>query len=124
MRKPTSYNKGTPTHGSDRRDRHRPMAVYVSDTERAEIERRAELANRSCSDYLRSTALECAPQRQFDRRALLSIIHLHELLCRVELTLKQMLAEHPETTADGLYGLLARIPEAQQRLAEIVGDAR
>jgi hypothetical protein len=121
MMKSTTKTARARVERSNRRNRAKPFCVYVSDTERAEIESRAKLVNRSCSDYLRSAALECELHSQFDRRAHFSIIQLHAVFCQMEITLERLSAEHPETAGHLLRDIIAEILEAKRTLAEIVG---
>ena len=55
------------------RDRNRPLKVFVSERERAEIETRAEATGLSVSAYLRNLGLGFQPHSTLDQEAILAL---------------------------------------------------
>ena len=54
------------------RDRNRPLRVFVSDRERAEVETRAAATGLSVSAYLRNLGLGFQPHSTLDQKAILA----------------------------------------------------
>lgn len=75
------------------RDRKRPLRVVVSDDERAEIERRANLTGLSVSAYLRSTGLSHPIRSSLDYHAVRELARVAGDLGRLGGLLKLWLAE-------------------------------
>ena len=117
----------TPTRSTDRkrvpaaalRDTKRPIVVYVSEAERADIERRAEAKKCSLSDLLRSAALGAELGGRAEAGAVLALCDANAELERLGALLGRLRPEPAGEAADEapLRELLARLPEARRRLA-------
>ena len=59
------------------RDRNRPLKVFVSERERAEIETRAAAAGLSVSAYLRNLGLGFLPHSTLDHKAILALLKVN-----------------------------------------------
>ena len=59
------------------RDRNRPLKVFVSERERAEIETRAAATGLSVSAYLRNLGLGFQPHSTLDQEALLALLKVN-----------------------------------------------
>ncbi len=59
------------------RDRKRPLRVFVSERERAEIETRAAATGLSVSAYLRNLGLGFQPHSTLDQEAILALLKVH-----------------------------------------------
>jgi hypothetical protein len=122
----------TPARATDRkrlpaaalRDTKRPIVVYVSEAERADIERRAEAKKCSLSDLLRSAALGAEIRGRAEAGAVLALCDANAELERLGALLGRLRPESAGEAADEeatdeapLRELLARLPEARRRLA-------
>ncbi len=122
----------TPARATDRkrlpaaalRDTKRPIVVYVSEAERADIERRAEAKRCSLSDLLRSAALGAEIRGRAEAGAVLALCDANAELERLGALLGRLRPEPAGEAADEeatdetpLRELLARLPEARRRLA-------
>lgn len=105
------------------RDRQRPLRVVVSDDERAEIERRAELANLSVSGYLRAAGLNQPIRSALDYKAVLELAHVSGDLGRLGGLLKLWLAEQRGKGASvaDVNRVLRETRELQDRMRELMG---
>lgn len=100
--------------GFDTRDRKRPLRVYVSAVERAQIQARAASANLSVSDYLRTAGLNHPIRSTMDHDAIRALAALHGDLGRVGGLLKLWLAERrnqgvPAVQVDAELNALAQL---------------
>ena len=59
------------------RDRNRPLRVFVSECERAEIETRAAATGLSVSAYLRNLGLGFQPHSTLDQEAILALLKVN-----------------------------------------------
>ena len=59
------------------RDRNRPLKVFVSERERAEIETRAAATGLSVSAYLRNLGLGFQPHSTLDQEAILALLKVN-----------------------------------------------
>jgi hypothetical protein len=105
------------------RDRHRPLRVVVSASERARIEQRAKSAGLSVSAYLRSSGLGQPIRSTLDHAAVMDLAKMNADQGRLGGLLKLWLVDRPGQGAPEIEvrRLLDRIGELQGRLAEIAG---
>ena len=59
------------------RDRNRPLKVFVSERERAEVETRAAATGLSVSAYLRNLGLGFQPHSTLDQEAILALLKVN-----------------------------------------------
>ena len=105
------------------RDRNRPLKVFVSERERAEIETRAAATGLSVSAYLRNLGLGFQPHSTLDQVAILALIKVNADQGRLgglfKLWLSGQSAPSAETTE--IRKLLAAIEEGQAKLKALIG---
>ena len=105
------------------RDRNRPLRVFVSERERAEIETRAAATGLSVSAYLRNLGLGFQPHSTLDQEAILALLKVNADQGRLggmfKLWLSGQSAPSAETMA--IRKLLADIEECQLKLKGLVG---
>ena len=106
------------------RDRNRPLKVFVSERERAEIETRAAATGLSVSAYLRNLGLGFQPHSTLDQEAILALLKVNADQGRLgglfKLWLSGQSASSAETTE--IRKLLAAIEECQLKLKAHVGQ--
>ena len=104
------------------RDRNRPLKVFVSERERAEIETRAAATGLSVSAYLRNLGLGFQPHSTLDQKAILTLLKVNADQGRLgglfKLWLSGQGAASAETTE--IRKLLAAIEECQLQLKALV----
>lgn len=108
--------------GRETRDRQLPMKTFVSATERAEIEARAEAAGLSVSSYLRAAGLGHPVRSVFDHDAVMALAKVNADQGRLGGLLKLWLSSRsgegaPETD---VRQLLHGIEDLQGALARVV----
>ncbi len=105
------------------RDRNRPLKVFVSERERADIETRAAATGLSVSAYLRNLGLGFQPHSTLDQEALLALLKVNADQGRLgglfKLWLSGQSAPPAETTE--VRKLLTAIEECQLKLKALVG---
>jgi len=106
----------------DKKDRQHPIKVYVSATDREEIERRAGGVKMPPSTLMRSLALGFEPRSAFDKDAIGALIKLHADQGRLGGLLKLWLTEKKGegTNASEVRSVLRQIESLQMELAKIV----
>lgn len=104
------------------RDRLHPIKVYVSASERAEIEHRASAVKLAPSTFMRSLALGFEPTSAFDKVAIKTLIKLHADQGRLGGLLKLWLTEKQGEgmNARNVRSVLQQIESLQLELAQIV----
>lgn len=104
------------------RDRLKPLRLYVTPEERAQIETRAQGASLTVSSYLRTLGTGYAPKSTLDQDAILTLVKVHADQGRLGGLLKLWLSEKPGQGAPvfDVRRLLREIEAAQARLKEIV----
>lgn len=109
--------------GAETRDRVKRIKVAVSPTERAEIERRAVLANLSVSGYLRAAGLNQPIHSVLDYKAVLELAQIAGDLGRLGGLLKLWLAEQRGKGASvaDVNRVLRETRELQDRMRELMG---
>ncbi|MCZ2135865.1 MAG: conjugal transfer protein TraJ [Burkholderiales bacterium] len=109
--------------GAERRDRVKRIKVAVSPTERAEIERRAELANLSVSGYLRAAGLNQPIRSVLDYQAVLELAQVAGDLGRLGGLLKLWLAEQRGKGASvaDVNRVLRETRELQDQMRTLMG---
>jgi hypothetical protein len=105
------------------RDRLLPMKAFVTATERARIEQRAQQAGLSVSAYLRAAALGQSIRSALDHAAVMELAKVNGDQDRLGGLLKLWLVERAGQGAPQpeVRRLLDRLGELQDRLAEIAG---
>ena len=103
------------------RDRLLPMKVFVTEVERAAIEKRAAAANLSISAYLRTAGLNKTIRSTVDHEAVGKLAKLNGDQGRLSGLLKLWLANQPGrgVPARDIRSLLEEIEALQDRLAEV-----
>ena len=105
------------------RDRKRPLKVFVSERERAEIETRAAATGLSVSAYLRNLGLGFQPHSTLDQEAILTLLKVNADQGRLgglfKLRLSGESVSSGETTE--IRKLLAAIEESQLKLKGLIG---
>ena len=105
------------------RDRKRPLKVFVSERERADIETRAAATGLSVSAYLRNLGLGFQPHSTLDQQAILALLKVNADQGRLgglfKLWLSGQSAPPAETTE--VRKLLTAIEECQLKLKALVG---
>lgn len=109
--------------GAETRDRVKRIKVAVSPTERAEIERRAELANLSVSGYLRAAGLNQPIRSVLDYQAVLELAQVAGDLGRLGGLLKLWLAEQRGKGASvaDVNRVLRETRELQDQMRTLMG---
>jgi hypothetical protein len=106
------------------RDRNRPLKVFVSERERADIETRAAATGLSVSAYLRNLGLGFQPHSTLDQEALLALLKVNADQGRLgglfKLWLSRQSAAVAETTE--IRKLLVDIEECQLKLKALIGQ--
>jgi hypothetical protein len=103
------------------RDRNRPLKVFVSERERAEIETRAAATGLSVSAYLRNLGLGFQPHSTLDQEAILALIRVNADQGRLGGLFKLWLSgESAASTAMELRKLLVDIEECQLKLKALI----
>ena len=104
------------------RDRNRPLKVFVSERERAEIETRAAATGLSVSAYLRNLGLGFQPHSTLDQEAMLTLLKVNADQGRLGGLFKLWLSGQSAPPAETfeIRKLLAAIEECQQKLKTLV----
>lgn len=104
-------------------NRKRPIKVYVTDEDRAQIEVNAAAARMSLSDYLRTVGLGITPRSAFDHEAVRTLAKVNGDLGRLGGLLKMWLADQPGVGASegNVRELLDRLLATQEELRDVVG---
>ncbi len=104
------------------RDRNRPLKVFVSGSERAEIETRAAATGLSVSAYLRNLGLGFQPHSTLDQEAILSLLKVNADQGRLGGLFKLWLSGQsaPSAEAPEIWKLLAAIEESQRKLKALI----
>ena len=105
------------------RDRNRPLRVFVSERERAEIETRAAATGLSVSAYLRNLGLGFQPHSTLDQEAILALLKVNADQGRLGGLFKLWLSGQsaPSTETMAIRKLLAAIEECQLKLKGLIG---
>ena len=105
------------------RDRNRPIKVWVTENERAEIERLAELAGLSRSSYLSAAGLNHKIQSQLDFQAVLELAKVAGDLGRFGGLLKLWLTDKRGQGAPAvdIERLLKEVRELQSQIRDRMG---
>lgn len=108
------------------RDRGHPIKVYVTATERAEIEGRAEAAGLSASAYLRAIGLNEPVRSMADSKAVLDLLKINADLGRLGGLLKLWLSEKAGQGARpvDVRQTLRAIQDTQRELMVAAGRVR
>lgn len=108
---------------AETRDRVKRIKVAVSPSERAEIERRAELANLSVSGYLRAAGLNQPIRSALDYQAVLELAQVAGDLGRLGGLLKLWLAEQRGKGASvaDVNRVLRETRELQDQMRTLMG---
>ena len=111
------------THMEESRDRNRPLKVFVSERERAEIETRAAATGLSVSAYLRNLGLGFQPHSTLDQEAILALLKVNADQGRLGGLFKLWLSGQsaPAAETPELWKLLSTIDECQQKLKALIG---
>ena len=104
------------------RDRHRPLKVYVTEEDRAEIEANAKACSLTVSTYLRRLGIHFEPKSTLDQSAILALIKMHADQGRLGGLLKLWLTEKPGRGADTfeVRRLLREIEALQAQIKTVV----
>ncbi len=104
------------------RDRNRPLRVFVSERERAEIGTRAAATGLSVSAYIRNLGLGFQPPSNLDQKAILALLKVHADQGRLGGLLKLWLSGGHTGTASAaeIRRLHLDIESAQKTLRGIV----
>ena len=104
------------------RDRNRPLKVFVSERERAEIETRAAATGLSVSAYLRNLGLGFQPHSTLDQEAILALLKVNADQGRLGGLLKLWLSggHTGASSAVEIRRLLHDIESAQRTLRGLV----
>jgi len=105
------------------RDRNRPLKVFVSERERAEIEMRAAATGLSVSAYLRNLGLGFQPHSTLDQEAVLALLKVNADQGRLGGLFKFWLSGQsaPSAETGEIRKLLAAIDECQLKLKALIG---
>ena len=105
------------------RDRNRPLKVFVSERERADIETRAAATGLSVSAYLRNLGLGFQPHSTLDQEAILALLKVNADQGRLGGVFKLWLSGQsaPSSETMQVRKLLAAIEECQLKLRALVG---
>ena len=106
------------------RDRNRPLKVFVSERERAEIETRAAATGLSVSAYLRNLGLGFQPHSTLDQEAILALLKVNADQGRLGGLFKLWLSGQsaPSAETPEIRKLLAAIEECQLKLKALIGQ--
>jgi hypothetical protein len=106
------------------RDRNRPLRVFVSERERAEIETRAAATGLSVSAYLRNLGLGFQPHSTLDQEAILALLKVNADQGRLGGLFKLWLSRQSAPSADTteIQKLLVDIEECQLKLKALIGQ--
>jgi hypothetical protein len=106
------------------RDRNRPLKVFVSERERAEIETRAAATGLSVSAYLRNLGLGFQPHSTLDQEAILALLKVNADQGRLGGVFKLWLSGHGAPSAEiaEIRKLLAAIEKCQLKLKGLVSQ--
>jgi hypothetical protein len=104
------------------RDRNRPLRVFVSERERAEIETRAAATGLSVSAYLRNLGLGFQPHSTLDQGAILALVKVNADQGRLGGLFKLWLSRQSMPSAETIEigKLLAAIEECQRKLKAVI----
>lgn len=106
-------------------NRNRPIKVYISDEDRASIERLAKQTQLSLSDYLRRVGLGYKPRSVYDLDVGLELAKLNGDLGRLGGLLKNLIANNPGTylsnheiqnLLEEIRGVASEVRKGMQRL--------
>ncbi len=105
------------------RDRNRPLKVFVSERERAEIETRAAATGLSVSAYLRNLGLGFQPHSTLDQEAILTLLKVNADQARLGGLFKLRLSGQSVSSGETMEirKLLAAIEESQLKLKGLIG---
>ena len=108
------------------RDRSRPLKVFVNDTERDEIERRAGMLNLSVSAYLRGVAIGTELTSAIDAGAIDNMAKTNADLGRLGGLLKMWLMTRrgEGATSAQVHQLFVDLQGTQQSMREAISDVR
>jgi hypothetical protein len=101
------------------RDRNRPLKVFVSDRERAEVETRAAATGLSVSAYLRNLGLGFQPHSTLDQKAILALLKVNGDQGRLG-GLFKVWQSAPSTEAVEIRTLLTAIEDCQLQLKALI----
>ena len=106
------------------RDRKRPLKVFVSERERAEVETRAAATGLSVSAYLRNLGLGFQPHSTLDHEAILALLKVNADQGRLGGLFKLWLSGQSAPSAETLEirKLLIDIDECQRKLKAVIGS--
>lgn len=106
-------------------ERGRPLKIYVSAEDRAEIEQRAADARLTVSAYLRAVALNHKIRSVYDLDAVADLVRVNGDLGRVAGLLKLWLVEKPGQGASrpDVNKMMTEFRELQAALSAIMGRA-
>jgi len=107
---------------AESRDRNRPLKVFVSGSERAEIETRAAATSLSVSAYLRNLGLGFQPHSTLDQEAILALLRVNADQGRLGGLFKLWLSGQSvsSTETHEIRKLLAAIEDCQLKLKALV----
>jgi hypothetical protein len=105
------------------RDRNRPLKVFVSERERANIETRAAATGLSVSAYLRNLGLGFQPNSTLDQEAILALLKVNADQGRLGGLFKLWLSEENAAPAETIEirRLLIDIEDCQRKLKAVIG---
>jgi hypothetical protein len=105
------------------RDRNRPLKVFVSERERADIETRAGATSLSVSAYLRNLGLGFQPHSTLDQEAILALLKVNADQGRLGGLFKLWLSGQSAAAVETMEirRLLAAIEEGQLKLKALIG---
>ena len=106
------------------RDRNRPLKVFVSERERADIETRAAATGLSVSAYLRNLGLGFQPHSTLDQQAILALLKVNADQGRLGGLFKLWLSGQSAPLPDiaNIRKLLAAIENCQLNLKALIGQ--
>ncbi len=104
------------------RDRNRPLKVFVSERERADIETRAAATGLSVSAYLRNLGLGFQPHSTLDQKAILALLKVNADQGRLGGLFKLWLSGQSAASAETMEirKLLVDIEDCQQALKTVI----
>ena len=105
------------------RDRNRPLKVFVSERERADIETRAAATGLSVSSYLRNLGLGFQPHSTLDQEAILALLKVNADQGRLGGLFKLWLSGQGAGSTESLEirKVLSAIEDCQRRLKALLG---
>ena len=105
------------------RDRNRPLKVFVSDRERAEVETRAAATGLSVSAYLRNLGLGFQPHSTLHQEAILTLLKVSGDQGRLGGLFKLRLSGQSVSSGETMEirKRLAAIEESQLKLKGLIG---